>query len=321
MNNARNVEEIEFKLEFELESFVRHYVKRNVPVVIRNIASGWLATKLWNPKYLSTAIGDLEVDFRASTSFNHPELKIQSEGYFRKIRLREFETHLSEVPNGWSWFVGGDVCTKPFSPRDINSLERILVDIVLPDFIALSRIEVVGLWISARGVASWLHYDQNGAHNFNVQIRGQKQLILVAPVQAAACDFPPLSTKKFLNFSRVDAGEWSREGSEREHQNLHFQMTVINEGDAVYIPPFWLHRFEHLGAENINVNFWWKDENILPSAIMLRQALLNVGPETLTHVAASSGRTRDEVESIHSLLLDSLEQALLCTKFPELLDP
>ena len=58
---------------------------------------------------------------------------------------------------------------------------------------------------------------------------------------------------------------------------------VLEEGDMLFIPSYWYHAVFHLGAININVNFWWQPEHRLLNKTSFREAFL-----ALAHAATTA---------------------------------
>jgi hypothetical protein len=50
---------------------------------------------------------------------------------------------------------------------------------------------------------------------------------------------------------------------------------VLEAGEMLFIPACWPHAFEHLGAINANVNFWWRPHWIELNPASLRQGLFD----------------------------------------------
>ncbi len=103
---------------------------------------------------------------------------------------------------------------------------------------------LVNFWMASGGAVSRLHYD--AAHNLFLQLRGRKRFLLVAPHDAVAQRLPlypsahpchrasPFDPTSFLA-SQVP-----------QMAALRVQEALLEEGDLLYIPPFWFHHVETL---------------------------------------------------------------------------
>jgi hypothetical protein len=103
---------------------------------------------------------------------------------------------------------------------------------------------LVNFWAASAGAVSRLHYD--AAHNLFLQLRGRKRFLLVAPHDAVERGLPlypsahpchrasPIDPTSFLASQAPKLGE------------LRMRGALLEEGDLLYIPPFWLHHVETL---------------------------------------------------------------------------
>ena len=56
-------------------------------------------------------------------------------------------------------------------------LAPLLADLQTPALFPEERLYTMWAWFSGPGVRTWLHYDNNGCHNLNAQIRGRKRCL------------------------------------------------------------------------------------------------------------------------------------------------
>ena len=97
--------------------------------------------------------------------------------------------------------------------------------------------------MSGNGVSVRSHYD--ASHNFLVQITGTKRLLLL----------PPNSVKMYPE----------THPSHRQIQPLstsppHVLEAVLEPGDMIYIPPFWIHHVDYTKELGVSVNVWSQAE-------------------------------------------------------------
>jgi len=123
------------------------------------------------------------------------------------------------------------------------------------------------VWIGAKGVTAWPHYDSS--HNLFVQVAGRKKFTLAAPT-AARCGlglFPSLHP--FYRQAQYDLMDPTRRsqpvlvpstGSLDACCTLHVFDVELSAGDALYIPPHWFHRVTSLSTPNFAINSWWSSE-------------------------------------------------------------
>ena len=100
------------------------------------------------------------------------------------------------------------------------------------------------LFVSTRGYHGRAHYDRLGLPFFTAQVRGEKRWWLYAP------DALPLDREEcFDNAPALDFADPLVRGR-YEGFEAH-----IRAGDILLVPPFFYHHVEHLGLENVNLDY------------------------------------------------------------------
>lgn len=257
--------------------FEEQYLLPSMPVIFTEISKNWTCLKLWNTDYLKQKIGNSSVRYGKSTSHRHPDLESDIEysvlnssfsDYLDLITPKDKEDRNHYCLSGQKlpFYDNGnnkDICSE---------MHKLVKDFELPVVVDPATLQHVGLWLSARGVLSWLHYDgnQNHNHNLNAQIVGSKKVYL----------FPPQEAKNLhVNYEDFTFSPVNIENpSEKKHPNFKFSNCYeahLNAGEALYIPAFWFHSFKHMDDININVNFFWMKEcAVLNNPLYLRYEFL-----------------------------------------------
>ncbi|MCW8416885.1 cupin-like domain-containing protein [Fluoribacter dumoffii] len=241
------------------EKFHSQYVLRNNPVIIQDAVTFWRGYQLWSLDYLVKTIGDIKVRYYISQSNLHPDLsfikadKLDQKVFFNEGTLAQFIALLKKAKNV---FLAGDELSffdKKKYNQKLNILEH---DFEIPKLIDRNTLHSGGLWISPKNIVSWLHYDQNGCHNLNAQIKGSKDILLFPPRNLQNYYLNSGSGNKIANFSQVNILDPDYLRFPLFGQAAYLEGR-LNEGDILFIPAYWLHSFKHLGDININLNFWW----------------------------------------------------------------
>lgn len=118
----------------------------------------------------------------------------------------------------------------------------------------VARAQLSTLWVSGSGLQVGLHFDP--AENLNLQLRGRKRFSLYPPgvrdyapepfyseaahISGVFRTSPILDAERFAAFARKQA-----------------RVVELEAGDLLYLPAYWWHTVESLGACNINLNHWW----------------------------------------------------------------
>jgi hypothetical protein len=259
--------QIEQRTELAVEEFHSRYVRPGVPVVIKNALSNWPASKKWDPPYLKELLSTVPVKFKYSRRGLHPNFYESEMKEMFAVREATFPEYLALILEGpeeerRNYLFTGDEQFL-YRVRDGKSelnqqLAPLWNDVLVPDCVPADRLYSVWSWFSSQGVKTWLHYDNNGCHNLNAQIRGKKRCLLFAPDQMERLSFfPPEGTNPAHNCSQVDifAPDLARFPQIADAEVFEVE---IEEGDLFFIPDEWSHAFEHQGEFNSNVNFWWR---------------------------------------------------------------
>jgi hypothetical protein len=131
------------------------------------------------------------------------------------------------------------VARKPVLEHDIEMpefLEEILnSEVVMPDSVAWR------FWVNKKHNKTVFHYDTNAENVITVQVKGCKEWILVSPDT-------PLPSYPFTNFTLL-------KDEKSLLQRKEFYRFDLEEGDLLYVPPYWFHQAVAKEDENININW------------------------------------------------------------------
>jgi lysine-specific demethylase 8 len=263
--------------------FVETYEPVDKPVVIAGGAADWLAVARWSPEFLKQTLGSVTLKHKLSSTHQHPNFhETTLAGMFARgtstlsdlvdaVTTGPREQRCKRLFTGDEQFLvrvrDGQTSIDP----DLAPLYR---DVELPSYIPRDRLYTVWAWFSGPGVRTWLHYDNNGCHNMNAQITGEKECLLFSPDQIDALyPFAPGGPNPAHNCSAVDVERPDFERYPRFREATALSAT-IRAGDLLFIPAWWSHTFLHAGEFNSNVNFWWKPERERNNAVSRREAAM-----------------------------------------------
>jgi hypothetical protein len=233
------------------------------------IVGGARAAHPWTVPYLDALVGDLPIRCKLSATHVHPN--------FRAATLGEmFATEATTFRDLFASFTGPDRARRLFTGdeqfvvrvRDgITTVHEpfrpLLADVEIPDE-ARAGLYTIWAWFSGAGVHTGLHYDNNGCHNLNAQLAGNKRCVLYPPSELARMKlFVPGGSNPAVNCSAIDL--------EREPRPDGGCEATLEAGDLLFIPAWWFHAFWHLGDFNANMNFWFKPAVATPNPVAERQ--------------------------------------------------
>ena len=263
--------------------FNDEFMKPQKPVVIVGANRQWKAHSAWTLEYLRNKIGSNPIRVKQSATNLYPDL-------FSGIPVRHAEIELSEyidliasdAPDRNKKYLSGDETTILSNYKVLNPiLAPLCEDFEPPEYCDREKIKTIGFWLSAQGVVASLHYDNDGSHNLNIQVKGRKRVLLFPPHQGL---YPFSGINLFhgaQNFSQVNIlhPDEARFPAFRSAQCFE---AVMEEGDMLFIPSYWYHAVFHEGQVNINVNFWWQPEKFHLNKTSFRATFLGLVQSALT---------------------------------------
>ncbi|XP_013379747.1 jmjC domain-containing protein 7 [Lingula anatina] len=256
-------------------SFLRDYVNRNVPVVIRGLTEHWPALSKWNPGYLRSKIGQKTVSV-AVTPNGYADAVSGNKFVMPEERQITFNKFLDILENK-------DTVPGIFYIQKQNSNFTEEFPELLPD--AESEIEMatkafgktpdaVNFWMGdARAVTS-LHKDHY--ENLYCVVKGHKTFILIPPTDQP---FIPYGTYQAAHYEETSRGSFSVI-DEKEigkvpwipvdplnpdtvtyplFAKAHILTVTVHEGETLYLPSLWFHHVQQSHG-CIAVNYWYDME-------------------------------------------------------------
>src|SRR5688572_10537929 len=168
--------------------------REQLPLIIAGGVARWRALDDWQPSRLAQRLGQAEIEFKLSSCHAHPDFRRSELAQMFARGRSSFAEFLQRIGAGPEserarlLFTGDEqyLLRRRDGVTNIHPvLQPLLEDIEVPPLFDHERLYTVWCWFSGRGVRTWLHYDNNGCHNLNAQVSGQKQCWLYAPDQLA----------------------------------------------------------------------------------------------------------------------------------------
>lgn len=221
--------------------FVRRYVGRSRPVVLRGLTTGWLPPEQWTLDRMATQYGAARV---IAAVLANGTLLDDAEGgaVFQRVPLREFIASLAESGTA------GHYVMAPVS----NFPAALHEDYRVPAYCRGAAHLRAKVWIGKAGTVTPVHRDV--PHNLHVHLTGRKRWLLFSPAQSSRL-YPRGLFSAMPNFSRVDPERPD------EHRFPRFEGVtaiggIIQPGETLFIPHGWWHHTRTLD-DAVSLNFWW----------------------------------------------------------------
>jgi lysine-specific demethylase 8 len=287
----------------QLATLVESLDLAETPLIFEGGVQSWPAvshtspTRNWTRSRLSHLIGETSVDFKHSACHQHPDFhQAELAKMFARQRatFNQFFEQVLEGPaaeRSRHLFTGDEqflMRRRDGITQVDEALKPLLADVDLYALVPEARIYSVWAWFSGQGVRTWLHYDNNGCHNFNAQLQGRKHCMLFDPDELG--QMAPFSLgggNPAHNCSGLDVERPAEAGGIDLARVTTWEAT-LEQGDLLFIPAWWWHSFEHVGQLNANVNVWWKPSVQRVNATLLRQAWLDAVSRAAIKVAPQS---------------------------------
>ncbi|HEY1703603.1 MAG TPA: cupin-like domain-containing protein [Trebonia sp.] len=274
---------------------VRTQIAKGEPAIISGLVTQWPSFARWSRSYLVERVGGVTVSYRQSSSNVHPPLGRRHEHFAPVNRQATLARYLDLMADTPTVFLDANlVCLYARRGLANPELAPLHEDVRVPGFLDPASVDTIGLWMSGRGVQTRVHYDRNGRHNFNAQLSGRKEVVLIPPDQSANL-YPFPMTSPTYNFSEVDSSSPDL-GAFPGYANVTGFSGTLDAGHMLFLPAFWYHAFTHVGEFNLNLNFWSDAANVPLSAVALRNEVATLWAKARDAYGAGPERLAEELD-------------------------
>lgn len=237
-----NLKPIDVVEDITKEEFQEKYLKRRVPVVIKNMAHKWPAYGKWTLDYMKETIGDVTVPLYDSSKAD-PAAPINASA--AEMKFTDYIDLIKREPTDLRIFL--------FDP--IKHAPQLLDDYIPPsDLMGGFLNKYPNMFFGGAGSKTFLHYDIDMAHIFHTHF-GKKHILLFdykwkdrlyqIPYATYALEDYDIENPDFEKFPALDGVE----GVE----------CFLEYGDTLFMPTGWWHYIKYLdGSFSISQRAWDK---------------------------------------------------------------
>ena len=235
-----SVAQLDYREIMDRKTFLHEYQKAGRPVILKGGIETWYKTDVWHFDWFRQHYHDMKVPLRyplnsksgVKTGF---EIKSGTLGHY-----------LEQLLAGKSVEVCGYLASLP-----LNSLPAIQKVAVFPDYRWMLNLSAATVWLGPAGTESVLHCDL--LDNLFAQVRGRKLFQLYPP------DAIEQSGPRQRNSLTADL-RYRESAPEPEYE------FILEEGEMLYIPPYYWHRVVSLEASISVSHVWYTPRKLLRDA-------------------------------------------------------
>ncbi|CAA6675080.1 unnamed protein product [Spirodela intermedia] len=233
---------VDRQVSLSMERFLCDHFLLGSPVIITGCIDHWPARTKWKDiRYLKQVAGDRTVPVEVGKNYLSDEWKQE---------LITFSEFLERILSSESCKANLTYLAQHPLFEQVQELRN---DIMVPDycFTGGGEIQSINAWFGPAGTVTPLHHDPH--HNLLAQVVGRKYVRLY-PASISA-ELYPYTETMLSNSSQVDLDDVDPQRFPNV-QALQFVDCILEEGEALYIPPKWWHYVRSL-TPSFSVSFWW----------------------------------------------------------------
>ncbi|KAK4899453.1 hypothetical protein LTR27_003186 [Elasticomyces elasticus] len=256
------------------------FVAKNRPFVVRHAANSWTASEKWDADYLRQRMGSEEVKVAVTPLGNADAVVQQSNGSLVFVEPHEifqsFTSFLDDTQASSSRHVEyAQTQNDNLHNEYANLLPDVPTDIPFARLALGQSADAINLWLGDDRSVTSLHKDNY--ENIYVQIRGQKDFVLMPPVEMPCVNEQLLRPGRYVltddgelevqldeAAERIPVATWDPDEPEQRttpYSHLAKPLRVtLREGDMLYLPSMWYHKVsQRIGDEGFvcAVNYWY----------------------------------------------------------------
>lgn len=219
------------------EEFKEKYYKRNIPLIIKDLAKQWPAYNKWNWEFFKGIVGDKQVPLY------HNE---KSDAYTPINKADDYKTFgeyvdmISRGPAGWRIFLFNIFDHAPQITKDFTWPEHLMKGFV-------KRYPM--LFTGGASSITHMHFDIDMSHILHTQFAGRKRVLLFPHGQQKR-----LYRKPFEVLSEADFSHYHENNGKPDYEKFpalklaEGYEVILEHGDTLFMPAGYWHHMEYLDS-------------------------------------------------------------------------
>ncbi|MEO0453160.1 MAG: cupin-like domain-containing protein [Verrucomicrobiota bacterium] len=209
------------------DEFQKTYMDSRTPVVLKELASEWPATKKWTPEFWQEKHGDKEVPVY-DASFAKPGDK-----YMSSVNRMPLKDYVSEV-------VSTERDLRMFLYNIMGKAPELYDDVILPDLADGFSKQFVFMFFGCKGSVTPIHIDIDMSHVFHTQFHGEKRCLLFSPEQNKNLYRHPYTVRSYVDPANPDYEKYPRLKEAEGYE------VILKPGETLFIPCGWWHHMIYI---------------------------------------------------------------------------
>ncbi len=225
------------------QEFEKNYLKPKRPVVIKQYAKRFPAFEKWTPEYLKQTIGDQVVPLFNSSKAD-PSKPINT------------PTTSMRFPDYLDLMLSEPTELRMFAFDILSKAPALLKDYSVPKDLAGGFLDKFpNMFFGGKGSITFLHYDIDLAHIYQMHFHGRKRIILFEQKWSERLYKLPLATYALEDYS-IENPDYIKFPSLRGVEGLE---TILEHGDMLFMPTTYWHWMKYLdGGYSLSLRAWEK---------------------------------------------------------------
>lgn len=211
------------------EDFLRHYVKPQIPVVVEELITDWLAYTRWNFDYFRNIAGNKVVPLYDDRPVDH--MNVFNEPHAR-MPMSEYLDLLKREPTNYRIFLY----------NLIKEIPELTADYMYPEIGLKLLKEYPMLFFGGQGSKVFMHFDIDYSNILHFHFQGIKECIIFPPEQTDYLYKIPhaLIAREDIDFDNPDYDKFPALRKAKGY------ITRLEHGNMLYMPEGYWHYMKYL---------------------------------------------------------------------------
>ncbi|MGC4041225.1 MAG: cupin-like domain-containing protein [Flavobacterium sp.] len=224
-----SITEIERVKTISKEDFYTNYVKKQKPVVIKQLTADWPAYEKWHLNYIKEIAGEKIVPLYDDRPVSHKDGFNEAHA---KMKMADYVDLLQSKPTNYRIFLYNLM-------KEVPSLHQ---DFKWPDIGLRLVKQLPMLFFGGEGARVFMHYDIDYSNILHFHFHGKKKCLLFAPDQGKYLYKVPhsLISREDIDFDNPDYEKFPA------LKNAKGLVAELNHGEMLYMPEGYWHYMKYL---------------------------------------------------------------------------